>query len=219
MPLPPQCTLATSKSCWHFLDAVLQRSSRFRSVDVPNISTLDPKRVRQNWLSRAASLNTSAHGSCAKNPGALSSWRSISLFLRMRLKCSPRHLSSACTFKCHASGKSRTSLRKLSTCSSKHAQSTTGTSAPPRAAPSPTVRLCTPSNSRTRHPNWLVPATQPLRGYRRFGEYGTGTEIIARIATRTARTLQSRRTAPIPRTQLETAFVGWFGIDRWERHL
>ena len=43
----------------------------------------------------------------------------------------PRHLSSACTFRCHASGKCRTSLRKFSTYSSKHAKSTIGTSAPP----------------------------------------------------------------------------------------
>ena len=61
----------------------------------------------QNCLSRAASLNTSAHGAWGKNPGALPSRRSIALLLRMRLKCSPRHLSSGFMFKCHASGKSR----------------------------------------------------------------------------------------------------------------
>ena len=61
----------------------------------------------QHCLWRAASLNTSAHGAWGKNLCTLPSRWSIALLLRMRLKCSPRHLSSVSTFKCHASVKSR----------------------------------------------------------------------------------------------------------------
>ena len=168
---PLQRTFATSRWPLHLLDSVLQGSSTL-------LPMLHHERVRPKTACRRGCL---CKHICPWREGHKPRCRwSTALLLRMRLKCSPRHLSSACTFKSHASGKSRNSFRD--------AKSTTGTSAPHKGLceTSPTARWCTPPHSRAKCPSWLVLATQPLTNSLPF-----------------PRTLQSRRTVPVPGPPLE----------------
>ena len=71
--------------------------------------------------------------------------------------------------------------------------------------PNPAMRLCKPSNSRTRCPKWLVPATQPFAKYHDSGECKNG--------------VRGQLLVHYTRPYCANLVVGRFGIDQRERPL